>query len=173
MSAIIDIQHGDFKWSDTKTRSTRNCINYVRVNERRGGRNAKRGFCTFGIQRMNFEMFISSSFCQKCESYMYCPEKSKIQDMENKISKKFWDYRDKHEDDIVKSLESGGKRPVHSFLHAQKIVSDNFLRENTEGLIELHKHYDMEFKEYQKIMDKVKRFIFNSTQISIDKHIKR
>jgi len=171
MSAITDIQHGDFKWSDNKTRSTRNCVNYLRVNERRGGRNALRGFCIFGIQHMNFEMFISSSFCQKCESYMFCPEKSKIQNMENEVSKKFWDYRDKNEDDIIKSLESGKKRPMSAFVLSQKIVSDNFLRENVEELIELHKHYDMEFKEYQQIMDKVKRFIFNST--SILKHKKR
>jgi len=171
MSARTDIQHGDFKWSDNKTRSTRNCINYLRVNEHRGGRNALRGFCIFGIEKMNFELFISSSYCQKCPSYMYCPEKSKIQDMENALSKKFWEYSEKHEKEVTKRLEKDNPRPMMVFLHSQKIVSDMFLRDHTAELIDLHRQYDMEFKEYQQIMDKVKRFIFNST--SIIKHRKR
>ena len=102
---------------------------------------------------------------------MYCPEKSKIQDMENALSKKFWEYSEKHEKEVTKRLEKDNPRPMMVFLHSQKIVSDMFLRDHTAELIDLHRQYDMEFKEYQQIMDKVKRFIFNST--SIIKHRKR
>ena len=165
MSSLLDLKPDQFTFYESIQRSCRNCVNWFRVKESRTYRHALRGFCIFGSNDNRWELYMSTSYANKCPNFIFCPIKSKITEKEKELSMKFFDYRTEWLKDFNKKQKKSKDNWLHSWVSGQEAAAKQFRREHRTELIEINKSFDIKFKEYQKIMDSVKRFIFNSTQI--------